>query len=427
MTYKNYNSITKQLYCTNHLHINHVRKIPASTRFGWRLKYKNNPLTYDPQQAISNTIENLKSTISILMNTLPKNKSKKTFWKKHLQKLTETINDCNAHADKMQILQLLNITPQAFTKWINPTKCNYSLVNLCPKKYPNQLREHEKSIIKNYMQNPQHQFYNRSQVYWIMRNDKALFINKKTFHKYCDIMNLHNKKQKKEGKRKCKGITATKFLEKIHIDITYLGLLNHSTAYILNIADNHTRCLLQSTATLKCNSQFVSQQLEKLIIQYKLNDLHTEIIADGGSENKGKVETMLKKYPNIKLTITIRDTPHLNNIVEACHKRLKNNVLPHNFFTDIIHLQNQLPHYQNIYNHLPQNHLQGLTPNDAINGIVFDAEQNKTLTKQALQERKNANRNMLCCKVLNTEITQTESNNQLLEQTQQIVNSEKLE
>lgn len=107
---------------------------------------------------------------------------------------------------------------------------------------------------------------------------------------------------------------------------------------------------------------------------------------------------MLQKYPNIKLTIAKKDTPHLNNIVEAAHKRLKNNILPHHFFTDITHLQQQLPHYHILYNQLPQHHLQGKTPNDAIQGIVFNPHENKLLTQLALQTRVIKNKNLVCCK-----------------------------
>lgn len=399
MTYQHYSNTTKHLYCTNNLHSIHIKKIHPSTRYYWRELYKNNPNIFDPNETISNTISNLQGAIAILLDTLPKQKNKKKFWKKHKLIITDVINECNSNIDKLQILQLLNISPKAFAKWTSNAQCRFSEMNLCVKKYPNQLREEEKEIIRKYMTMPEHKFLRRSQVFWKMRNQKALMISLNTFHKYCNLLGLYSQKQKKEDKRKTEGITADTFLQKIHLDITYLGLLNSSTAYILNIVDNHTRFLLETKASLTCNSNFVASVLEPIIIKYKLNDMHTEIFTDGGSENEKEVIEMLKKYPNIKLTVCKRDTIHLNNIVEAAHKRFKNNVLPHNFFTDIIHLQKSLPQYHEQYNNLPQQHLLGMTPNNAINGITFDKEANKILVQEAVQRRKAINMAMACCKI----------------------------
>lgn len=131
-----------------------------------------------------------------------------------------------------------------------------------------------------------------------------------------------------------------------------------------------------------------------------MNDLHTEIYTDGGSENEKEVTQMLKKYPNIKHKICKVDTIHLNNIVEAAHKRFKNNILPHNFFEDINHLQKHLPEYHQQYNNLPQNHLQGMTPNDAEKGVTFDRQANKLLVQEAMRKRKAMNMGMACCKNL---------------------------
>jgi hypothetical protein len=399
MTYQKYSTFTKQLFCTNHLQPVIRETIPYSTRAYWKQQYSANQQVYDPVDNVSTTVSNLKLALGILLDTLPQQKNKKKFWKKHIHTITAVMNECNSHTDKLQVLQHLNISSQAYAKWTSTGICSFSTYGLCAKKYPLQLLESEKSIIKQYMQNPQYQFRNRSQIYWQMRNDKALMINIKTFHKYCDVLGLYSSKQIKQDKRKIKGITANSFLEKIHLDITYLGLLDNTTAYVLNIVDNNTRKLLTSQASLVCNSSFVSGVLEPLIIRYNLNQLNTEIITDGGAENAGELITMLAKYPNIVHRVAKRDIPFLNNIAEACHKRFKNNILPHNYFTDITHLQQKLPGYVLQYNNLPQHHLQGLTPCDAKNGIAFDKRAHQQLSKEALALRMEKNKALQCCNI----------------------------
>jgi hypothetical protein len=108
---------------------------------------------------------------------------------------------------------------------------------------------------------------------------------------------------------------------------------------------------------------------------------------------------MLKKYKNIKHIVCKVDTPHLNNIVEAAHKRFKNNVMPQNHFKNFKHLTTDLPTYHETYNNIAQRHLNGLTPNQKEQGLEFDYETYKKLNRAATQNRKEINRKIMCCKI----------------------------
>jgi hypothetical protein len=87
-------------------------------------------------------------------------------------------------------------------------------------------------------------------------------------------------------------------------------------------------------------------------------------------------------------------------IVEACHKRLKNNVLPQNYFENISYLAKDLPRYHEQYNNIAQYHLKGLTPNQAEAGFAFDKEHYKILSLEATQKRMVNNKRGKCCKAM---------------------------
>jgi transposase InsO family protein len=241
--------------------------------------------------------------------------------------------------------------------------------------------------------------WSRTSIYLQMRKSKALIIGKKTFLKYCNLLGFGKKKYYQKCCKNRKGLTGTHFLDMIHVDITYYMLGNSKWAYILNIVDNFTRKLLQSTASLTCDSTFVSDAITNLLQKYNLASHNTKIVFDNGSENNGWTNKLLALYPTITKIIAKLDTPHANNIVEACHKRFKNEILPIKHFETFEDLVETLPLCKEAYNNMPHSYLQGQTPNEASIGIPFvkatyivDLQANKTARKLAKQT-------LFCCKV----------------------------
>jgi transposase InsO family protein len=106
----------------------------------------------------------------------------------------------------------------------------------------------------------------------------------------------------------------------------------------------------------------------------------------------------LAKYPTITKITAKLDTPHANNIVEACHKRFKNEILPVKHVETFQELLANLPAYQEAYNNMPHSFLLGQTPNEAIKAISFDKEAYITNLKANKKARKLANKALHCCK-----------------------------
>ena len=85
------------------------------------------------------------------------------------------------------------------------------------------------------------------------------------------------------------------------------------------------------------------------------------------------------------------DILQANNVVEALHKKFKNEFLQGKRFASHDTLLKALPKLINAYNNQCQDRLFGLTPLEVWNGKLPDKNQYKTMLIQACHKRKLAN------------------------------------
>jgi putative transposase len=335
-----------------------LENIPYSTRFYWRKCFKNNENYFVQKNIAEVNIANNTSALN-LVNSIIKSQGAATFWKQNKLALQDVLNDKQTEQNANQILEALQISQQAYAHWFPNTVCKNNIFGICQKKYPNQLLPTEVEIIKTYLLDTRYLQWSRTSIYLQMRRDKALIIGKKTFLKYCNQLGFGKKKYKQKCCKNRIGLVATKYLEMIHVDITYYTLGNGKQVYILNVVDNFTRKLLHSTTSETCNSTLISNAIKGLIMEYNLPSQNTKIVFDNGAENNGFTNLLLAQYPSITKIIAKLDTPHANNIVEACHKRFKNEVLPIKHFETFEDLVKDLPTLKENYNNMPHSFLRG--------------------------------------------------------------------
>ena len=124
---------------------------------------------------------------------------------------------------------------------------------------------------------------------------------------------------------------------------------------------------------------------------------------DNGSENKGELDTYLQNEArSIKKIIARVDIPQANNIVEALHKKFKNEFLQGKRFASHVALVNALPKLIEAYNNQCLDSLFGLTPLEVWNGKLPDKNQYKTILLQASHKRKLANSEFNYCTNIRT-------------------------
>ena len=120
--------------------------------------------------------------------------------------------------------------------------------------------------------------------------------------------------------------------------------------------------------------------------KYNLFDNNTELIVDGGSENKAEVNGFILNHKNWKKIVAQKDIIFSNSIVEAVNKIMKYHYIFKQDFANINELIKYLPIFIDDYNNRPHSVLK-LSPNNVAKGKVFDKERYKELIKQAQKQR----------------------------------------
>ena len=122
-----------------------------------------------------------------------------------------------------------------------------------------------------------------------------------------------------------------------------------------------------------------------------------DLVCDGGSENKGKVDAFVNKpTSNIKKLIAQTDIIFSNSMVEAVNKRMKYDFL---FTTKLLNIEQTIQYLiyaVEQYNNKPHSALFGLTPHEVFNGATPNRDMFRNAIKQAASKRKEINLGQNC-------------------------------
>jgi putative transposase len=294
-----------------------------------------------------------------------------------------------------------SITTQQYYAWKNSTGCYQSVVKLCRKKYPNQLTDKEVNLIKKYMTDEKYLQWSRATVYWQMCRLEGNQFAKSTFYKYCNLLDYGRRLGLVKCKKNKGGIKATRVGEIIHVDITEIYTLDNRKVYLLFVQDNFSRNIIAFHAALFNNADLQAATIKKALQSLKANLHAVSIITDGGSENKGAVDSMLAQYfPLAKMIVAKVDIAFANNMVEALHYKIKYQVLPKAGFKNYEEVVAQLPMYIAAYNQMPHDRLNGGTPQEIYDGILPNVEKRVAELKAAAVNKPKKNKQFNCCQFL---------------------------
>ncbi len=276
-------------------------------------------------------------------------------------------------------------------------------IDLCRKKFPTQLTGDNVNVIKTYLDNAEFQFLSRATVYWKIIRDGAAMFSKTVFYKYCKLLGYHKRPAIKKSKQNTEGIKATATAEILHTDITYIITADDKTSYLSFVEDNFSKYILSGEASKTPTSAFIKNNIEGVVKKYNLYKPATTLITDNGSENKGDLDTWLEtETRTIKKVIARIDIPQANNVVEALHKKFKNEFLQGKKFTNHEALVATLPNLIEAYNNQYHDSLYGYSPLEVWNGAIPDENKYQPFLKAANEKRKQANKQFNCCANIRT-------------------------
>ncbi len=291
-----------------------------------------------------------------------------------------------------------NITTQLYYAWKNNNGCRQSVIKLCRKKFPNQLTNIEVALIKKYMEESKYLQWSRVSVYWQLCRTEGNLFAKSTFYKYCKVLGYGRRSGSGKCKKNATGIKAAAVGQIIHVDVTEVYAKNNEKAHVLFVQDNFSRKIIGFHVAAANNAFLQAATIKKALENIDTVYSGTGIITDGGSENKGAVDVMLKQYfPGVQKIIAKVDVPFANNMVEALHHKIKHQIFPKEGFDCYNSIVHTLPRLVETYNAMPHDSLHGGTPDEVFVGILPDAAKRFEDLKNAAAVRLSFNKGFGCC------------------------------
>ncbi len=305
------------------------------------------------------------------------------------QQSTSIINIIDEFKNNFGLLimcKLLCISSQRYYTWKFENYCVHPIKEFCKKIVPHQLSFAEQGIIKKYLFNPNYINWGVSNIYYRMLEEGKAAMSLQSFRNYTNLFYPRIKLPKNKKNQHRIGIRATKPFEKLHMDVTIYRPLDNTKVYIYFIVDNFSRKILSWKTSLKIKADISFDNLKQACLENNLFNNETELIVDGGSENKGAVDGFIVNHKNWKKIIAQKDIIFSNSIVEAVNKILKYQYIFKRSFSDFADINNNLGSFVDDYNNRPHSVLK-LSPNDVALGKTFDKDKYKEKLKEARAKR----------------------------------------
>jgi putative transposase len=255
------------------------------------------------------------------------------------------------------------------------------------------------ALIKEYLDNKEFENLSRATVYWKIIRDGGAAFSLSCFYKYCKLLGFGRRTVNDKCKKNKDGIKATKVAEILHTDITYVKTKDGKTSYLSFVEDNFSKFILLGEASKNSDSLFLKNNIEMVLNKHHLIQIPLKLIVDDGSENKGFLDAFLKTDARLVTKIIARiDIPLANNVVEALHKKFKNEFLRDYTFENHNELLTALPALIKKYNNQYHASLFGYSPQEVWDGAIPYKNSFTANFAIACQKRKEGNSAFNCCK-----------------------------
>ena len=390
-----------------------LRQIPSSTLDNWKKRDINHYFGLDNIRDYEKNLDMIKDFLSkkALLNAakavyfiyssyvkiFENVKNKKKILLQSKITIIKTIDRVKDIIGQNRALKAFGISHQQYYAWKRNKRCRVLPDNPCRKVYHNQLTFNEVNVIKEYLVKPQYRHWSITAVYFQMLRDRAAFFGKSTFFNY--VNRLHLQRSKPEKGKYGEGIRTDAPKRLLHMDVTIYRPLDHTKVYLYFLVDNFSRYILNWKASLNYSAEITFKNIAEAYDKYKLRQINPviDLICDGGSENKGKVDTFInRQVSNMNKLVAQTDIVFSNSMVEAVNKRMKYDFLFTTRLLNIEQTKQYLTHAVEQYNNKPHSSLYGLTPQEVFNGAIPDKDMYRQAIRHAALKRKAINLKQEC-------------------------------
>jgi hypothetical protein len=408
-TYNAYHTNLILLYKCNALPDEFKKVIPSSTLTGWKTRELAKILGCDAvadqdmeflrqvvlRKKLIKTAKAFYLVFSAVAKLFQLAANKAELLKQHTALILQTIQRVKPTLGVKRVLRWLHLSPAKMYYWMEDKNCSLSLSALCRSKHPAQLLDSEVKTIKHYLLDDRFKSWSSLSVYYQALREKAVFVGINTWYKYARRLGIKRKFFRLKHKMQI-GIRASRPLEILHSDVTLFKPLDNTRMYVYLLIDNFSRYILAWKASLEYSSEIALNVLRDALRKYNIT-FNTQLITDGGPENKGEVSHFLSGNDFLTRRVAQKDIMQSNSMVEAVNKHLKYYYLFKKDLKDFNETFLYLEKSIEDYNHKPHGKLLGLTPFEVLSGRIparsLFREQIRVATKLRLQE----NMKFSCC------------------------------
>lgn len=319
-------------------------------------------------------------------------KGKKRILRQSREGIVKTIEAIRDTVGFNRALQAFGITYQQFYAWKKRISCRVVPAYPCRRVHHNQLTAKELGAIQQYLAEPMYRHWSVTAVYFQILRDRAAFFSRTTFYRYVNMLNLQ--RAKPEKKKYPTGIRADAPRRILHMDVTIFRPQDHTKVYLYFLIDNYSRYILSWRASLRYSAEITFENIREAYERFNLKEInpYVDIVCDDGSENKGKVDTLVNdSRNNLQKLVAQSDIVFSNSMVEAVNKRIKYDYLFVTRPPDFEQTCRYLPIAIEQYHSKPHSALYGLTPAEVFGGMLPSKDMFKPAIQQAAAKRRLVN------------------------------------
>lgn len=409
--YRSYHTVIKQLVKRNSMPEEFVIEIDRSTLWRWKQEGTDKYFGFElsnielleqflnrrEARKVMRTYLRVASSLSGILN---KSLQLRNILKANLKQFVDTVTGCKNKLIIKLILRLCKVPLSVFYFWKSKVlnKCLISPLQLCRKRYPEQLTSQEVTEMRSMLKDVKFRFWPISSIAYYALRENIISVSLATWYLYKKKLCIDRMPVPKKEKYST-GLRASYPDQIWHADITIVKTRDGMKYYVYLLMDNFSRFILSWRIEKVVSGRIRVETIREAYKKYHDKNIFTTLITDGGPENDNNemYRFILNEAAGINSAVALKDIPFSNSMIEAQNKLFKYRYLFRQEYSTGEDLKRVFAEDLYDYNiRRPHVSLRGYTPGEAYSGLLDMEMKWSNQIQQAKRDRLAVNRMEAC-------------------------------